>query len=191
MEQIGGLWDRQGQRCIVFDVDATRQAARQRALPCTAAWPPARRRFDAVCAPGDIGRKRGEVVRIRTTVLQMHTQQWIGTYGGRGNGDYRGELASALQAIGAYLAQFDLTPAVALVRLDGKSGDAAVIAQIIQAGVLLVTRRRGYQLLEHPQIQQVLAHPRPPMSPARTQEWSLNSLTVVGCHWRRNCLAFA
>jgi hypothetical protein len=55
VERIGGLWDRQGQRCMVFDVDATRQAARQRALPCTPAWPPARRRFDRVCAPGDIG----------------------------------------------------------------------------------------------------------------------------------------
>jgi hypothetical protein len=29
----------------------------------------------------------------------MHTRQWIGTYAGRGNGDYRRELASALQAI--------------------------------------------------------------------------------------------
>lgn len=159
VERIGGLWDRQGQRCIVFDVDATRQAARQRALPCTPKFPPARRRLDGVCAPGYKGRKRGEVVRTRTTVLQMHTRQWIGTYGGRGNGDYRGELASALQAIIAYLAQFELTPEVALVRLDGQYGDAAVIAQIIQAGVYLVTRGRGYQLLEHPQIQRVLSHP--------------------------------
>ena len=84
---------------MVFDVDATRQAARQRALPCDPALPAARRRLDAVCAPGNLGRKRGEVVRTRTTVLQMHTRQWVGTYAGKGNGDYRGELASALQAI--------------------------------------------------------------------------------------------
>jgi hypothetical protein len=31
-EPIGGVFDRQGHRSIVFDVDATRQAARQRAL---------------------------------------------------------------------------------------------------------------------------------------------------------------
>src|SRR5215831_5568326 len=84
VEQIGGLWDRQGKRCIVFDMDATRQPARQRALPCTPEFSPARRRLDAVCAPGYKGRKRGEVVRTRTTVLQMHTRQWIGTFGGRG-----------------------------------------------------------------------------------------------------------
>ena len=127
--------------------------------PCTPELPPARRRFDAVCAPGYKGRKRGEVVRTRTVTLQMHTRQWIGTYAGRGNGDYRGELASSLQAILAYLAHFDLTPEAAVVRLDGQYGAAAVIAQIIQAGVFLVTRGRGYQLLQHPQIQRVLAHP--------------------------------
>ncbi len=66
-ESIGGLWDRQGRRYLVFDVDATRQAARQRALPCDPALPAARRRLEAVCAPGYRGRKRGEVVRTRTT----------------------------------------------------------------------------------------------------------------------------
>ncbi len=158
-EHIGGLWDRKGRRYIVFDVDATRQAARQRALPCDPELPAAKRRLAAVCAPGYTGRKRGEVVRTRTTALQMHTRQWVGTYGGRGNGDYRGELTSALQAITTYLRQFTFTPEMALIRLDGQYGDAAVIAQVIRAGVYLVTRGRGYQLLAHPQIQQVLTHP--------------------------------
>src|SRR5947209_12871883 len=40
---------------------------------------------------------------------------------------------------------FALSPEVALVRLDGHYGDAAVIAQLILAGVYLVTRGRGYQ----------------------------------------------
>jgi len=158
-ETIGGVFDRKARRYIVFDVDATRQAARQRALPCAPELPPARRRLDEVCAPGYRGRKRGEVVRTRTTALQMHTRQWVGTYAGRGNGDYRDELASALQAITTYLKHFALSPEVALVRLDGQYGDAAVIAQLILAGVYLVTRGRGYLLLKHPQIQRVLAHP--------------------------------
>jgi hypothetical protein len=54
-ETIGGIFDRQGRRFIVFDVDATRQAARQRALPSTPELPSPRRRLDAVCAPCDIG----------------------------------------------------------------------------------------------------------------------------------------
>ena len=72
----GGLWDRQGNRWIVFDLDGTRQAARQRALPQGPDLPPPQRRLSAVCTPGYRGRKRGEVVRTRTTLLQAHTHQW-------------------------------------------------------------------------------------------------------------------
>jgi hypothetical protein len=158
-DSIGGIWDRQGRRFLVFDVDATRQAARQRALPCAAELPPPRRRLDAVCAPGYTGRKRGEVVRTRTTALQMHTRQWIGTYSAKGNGDYRSELASALRAITTYLKLFAFAPEVALVRLDGQYGDAVAMAHLLKAGVYFVTRARGYQILEHPQIQGVLACP--------------------------------
>ena len=158
-ERIGGLWDRQGSRCIVFDVDATRQAARQRSVLGHPDWPEAHRRLAAVCASGYTGRKRGEVVRTRTTALQMHTRQWIGTYAGRGNGDYRRELAAALQAITTYLTHFALPAEMALIRLDGQYGDAVVIAQIMQAGVHLITRGRGYQCLQHPQIQRALTHP--------------------------------
>jgi hypothetical protein len=75
-EPPGGLWDRQGTRWIVFDVDATRQAARQRALPQTEDRPAPKRRMKQVCAPGYTGRQRGECVRTRTTVLQAHTSQW-------------------------------------------------------------------------------------------------------------------
>lgn len=78
-EKPGGLWDRQGEHWLVFDVDGTRQAARQRALPQTADRPSAQRRLREVCAPGYTGRQRGEVVRSRTTVLQAHTHQWMGT----------------------------------------------------------------------------------------------------------------
>jgi hypothetical protein len=114
-ETIGGIFDRKARRYMVFDVDATRQAARQRALPCDPALPAARRRLDAVCAPGYRGRKRGEVVRTRTTALQMHTRQWVGTYGGRGNGEYRAELTSALRAITTYVKHFAFPPEMARV----------------------------------------------------------------------------
>src|SRR5437868_641271 len=50
----------------------------------------------------------------------LHTRQWVGTYAGKGNGEYRGELASALRAITAYLRHFALSSQVALVRLDGQ-----------------------------------------------------------------------
>ncbi len=110
--------------------------------------PAARRRLDAVCAPGYRGRKRGEVVRTRTTALQMHTRQWVGTYAGKGNGDYRGELASALRAITAYLKHFAFSPQMALVRLDGQYGDATVITQLILAGVYVCDARQKLSALK-------------------------------------------
>jgi len=91
----GGMFDRRGVHWVVVDVDGTRQAARQRALPQAEPLPIPHRRFDQVCAPGYQGRKRGEVVRTRTVVLQAHTHQFLGTFGGPGNGDYRGELRRA------------------------------------------------------------------------------------------------
>ena len=84
-QQLSGLWDRACQHWIVFDIDGTREAARQRALPQTADRPAPQRRFTDLCAPGYMGRKRGEVVRTRTTVFQMHTHQWLGTFGGTGS----------------------------------------------------------------------------------------------------------
>jgi hypothetical protein len=64
--QTGDLVDREGVARIVFDIDGTREAARQRALPQTEELPPAFRRLDDLCAPGYTGRKRGEIVRTRT-----------------------------------------------------------------------------------------------------------------------------
>jgi hypothetical protein len=63
---LGGLWDRAGTHWLVFAVDGTREAARQRALPQTPDRPAAQRRLRPLCAPGYVGRKRGEVVRTRT-----------------------------------------------------------------------------------------------------------------------------
>src|SRR6266496_5234842 len=86
-EHSAGLWDRQGNRWLVFDVDGTREAARQRALPQTPDRPAPQRRLRPLCAPGYTGRKRGEIVRTRTTVLQMHTHQWVASFGNPGNGE--------------------------------------------------------------------------------------------------------
>src|SRR6266852_6253818 len=106
--QRGELLDRAGGQWEVFDIDGTREAARQRALPQAEELPPAFRRLDEVCAAGYTGRKRGEVVRTRSVVSQAHTYQWLGSFGNRGNGLYRKELRQTLAAIGRYLATHQL-----------------------------------------------------------------------------------
>jgi hypothetical protein len=149
--QEAGLLDRQGTRWIVFDVDGTREAARQRALPQSDELPEHHRRLDDVCAPGYTGRKRGEVVRTRTTVSQAHSFQWLGSFGNRGNGRYRDELRQATTTIDAYLAAQHLPRKRALVRLGGQYGTGAVIADV--ADFSFVTRGKDCAVLNRPEIQ--------------------------------------
>jgi hypothetical protein len=153
----GGLFDRRGVQWIIVDVDGTRQAARQRALPQTESLPTLHRRFDQVCAPGYQGRKRGEVVRTRTVLLQAHTHQFLGTFGGPGNGDYRGELLRAIAVITGYATKRGLAPASVLLRLDGLYGDAAPLLDVLAAGLGVIARSRDYRLLDLAGVKQALA----------------------------------
>jgi len=150
-KQTGGLVDRAGNTWVVFDLDGTREAARQRALPQGEDLPPAFRRLDEVCAPGYTGRKRGEVVRTRTTVSQAHSYQWLGSFGNRGNGRYRTELRQGCASIKRYLTAHQLSEARALLRLDGQYGTGAVLSDV--AGFAFVTRGKEYSLLDHPLVQ--------------------------------------
>jgi hypothetical protein len=122
-KQTGGLVDQAGNTWMVFDIDGTREAARQRALPQTDDLPPLFRRLNDVCAPGYRGRKRGEVVRTRTTVSQAQSYQWLGSFGNRGNGLYRTELRQSLTAIRRYLTGHRFPLEHALLRLDGQYGN--------------------------------------------------------------------
>src|SRR5713101_3770605 len=153
----GQLVDRKGNERVVFDIDGTRQAARQRALPVTEELPAPQRRLKQVCAPGYTGRKRGEVVCTRTVVSQAHSYQWLGSFGNSGNGRYREELRRTLTAIRGYLEAHHLSPISALVRLDGQYGTGAVIADL--AGFSFVMRGKDYTVLDRPEVQSRLHLP--------------------------------
>jgi hypothetical protein len=155
----GGLWDRFDQQYVVVDVDGTKQAARQRTLPQLPSLPSPHRRFDQVCAPGYKGRKRGEVVRTRTTILQAHTHQFMGTFGGSGNGNYREELKRATQVLTTYATARKLLLAQILVRLDGLYGNAAVLRDLLDTGLGIIGRSRDYTLLDLAEVQATLARP--------------------------------
>lgn len=150
-ESCTGLWDRQENRWLVFDIDGTREAARQRALPQTPDRPVPQRRLRPLCAPGYTGRKRGEVIRSRTTVLQMHTHQWIGSFGNPGNGHYREELRRAKAAIQAYIQAHHFSAERTLFRLDGLYGTGAVISD--RASISFVTRGKDYGMLDRADVQ--------------------------------------
>jgi hypothetical protein len=150
-EQLCGLTDRAGNEWKVFDIDGTREAARQRALPQTAQLPLPQRRLDKVCAPGYTGRKRGEIVRTRTTVLQAHSYQWLGTFGNPGNGKYREELRRVVETIGSYLQAHQFPKEHALLRLDGLYGTGAVLADLL--GFAFVMRGKDYRVLDQSVVQ--------------------------------------
>src|SRR5438128_2849611 len=153
----GQLVDRKGNARVVFDIDGTRQAARQRALPQTEELPPPQRCLTQVCAPGYTGRKRGEIVRTRTVVSQAHSYHWLGSFGNSGNGRYREELRRALTAIRGYLEAHHLAPISALLRLDGQYGTGAVITDL--AGFSFVMRGKDYTVLDRPEVQSRLHLP--------------------------------
>src|SRR6266496_2541766 len=74
------------------------------------------------------GRKRGEVVRSRTTILQAHTPQWLGSFSGAGNGKAWEELRRAVPQIQHYLTTYQLPAERVLVRLDGLYGMGATLS---------------------------------------------------------------
>jgi hypothetical protein len=172
-KQTGGLVDRAGNGWVVFDIDGTREAARQRALPKTEDLPPAFRRLDDVCAAGYTGRKRGEVVRTRTVISQAHSFQWLGSVGNRGNGRYRQELRQGLSAITRYLTAHQLPRERALLRLDGQYGTGAVLSDL--AGFGFVTRGKEYTVLDHPLVQARL-HLPPDQFQQRPESQTVRSL---------------
>ncbi len=150
-KQTGGLVDRTGSGWVVFDLDGTREAARQRALPKTEDLPRPFRRLGDVCAAGYTGRKRGEIVRTRTVVSQAHSSQWLGSFGNRGNGGYRTELRQGLAAIRRSLTAHQIPQERGLLRLDGQYGTGAVLSDL--AGFAFVTRGKEYTVLDHPLVQ--------------------------------------
>jgi len=155
--QTGGLVDRAGNERVVFDIDGTREAARQRALPKTPERPAPQRRLGELCAPGYTGRKRGEVVRTRTIVSQTHTSQWLGSFANPGNGLYREELRRAVAAIQRYSKAHDLPEERVVLRLDGQYGTGAVLADL--AGFCYVMRGKDYTVLDLPEVQSRLHLP--------------------------------
>src|SRR6266536_5260884 len=110
--------------------------------------------------PGSLRRKRGEVVRTRTTVLQAHTHQWLASFGNAGNGDYRGELLRARAVISSYASALALPLSHILTRLDGLYGNAAPLADLLAAGGPgVIVRGKDYHLLDLPAVSARLQQP--------------------------------
>jgi len=83
--------------------------------------------------------------------LQMHTHQWLASFGNPGNGQYREELRRAVGAIQNYVQAHGFPEERALLRLDGQYGTGAVLSDL--ARLSYVMRGKDYRLLDRTEIQ--------------------------------------
>lgn len=137
-----GMFDRSQGQWVLFDVDGTVCAVRERLIQGDVQNDPAGiRRSQGSCAPGYKGRKRGEVIRNRTTVSQAQTSEWLGTYGSAGNGAAQRELERSCGVIVGYLKAQWLQAGHGIVRLDGlyQSGETSKRAGVRTVFNLTVT----------------------------------------------------
>lgn len=105
----------------------------------------------------------GEKWSTRTVISQAHSFQWLGSFGNKGNGRYRQELRQGLFAVTCYLKARQLPQERMLLRLDGRYGTGAVLADL--AGFAFVTRGKEYTALDHPLVQARLHLPPDQLKP--------------------------
>jgi hypothetical protein len=134
MDRVGNTW-------VVFDIDGTGEAARQRAFPRPKPCPRPDLWLDEVSAPGYRGRKLGGLFGHGQPFLRPRAESRLGLFGNRGNGRYRGELRKGLIAIGRYLTAHRLPQGHALLHIFGYYGTGAVLADL--AGFAFVTRGKS------------------------------------------------
>ena len=150
--------DGRGERWLVFDIDPTRTAARQRALLEDEGCPPGERRLDDLCAAGRFGRKRGEL-GFSDYQLQHHGSGLVMDTSIRaGNGKAHHQLrcafaatVDAANAIGHPLSRV-------LVRADGEFGHVPFLWDAKRAGIAFVTRCSRYAaVLTNPDVRRRMA----------------------------------
>src|SRR5271167_609318 len=133
---------------LVFDVDGTEASSPTTSLAPDDRPSPAQRRLRDVCAAFRISGASAAKWSGRGRASEPpHTHQWLGTFSGAGNGDYRGELLRALEPIKASLEAQHLPLDRAVVRFDGQYGNGAIVAERARAGLGGIMRGKDDQLL--------------------------------------------
>ncbi len=149
-------YDALGEGWHVFDVDPTVSALRHRALPQSDDLPDPVRRSKDLGAPGYKGRKRGDIVLRRATVMHAGAAVWTHAHLAPGNGDALLDFAACLDSIVATCDRLGHPCSRALVRMDGEHGNLPWFAACRERGLPFVTRLNRNHLLQDPQILEAL-----------------------------------
>ena len=149
--------DARGDAWHVFDYDPTREAFRHRDLAREGERPRADRRTEGLAVPGHRGRKRGEVVLTQGMLIHQGSGAWLDATIGAGNGDTRGQLASAVEAVAEACGALGHPVDRALVIADGEFGGVPSLTIAKESGVAFLTRLSRYELLDVPEVRARLA----------------------------------
>jgi hypothetical protein len=118
--QTGELLDREGKPRMVFDIDGTREAARQHALPKHRELPTREPSLEpGLCPRLQRPQAWGGRPHPDHHLSLAHSYQLLGSFSNAGLGLYREELRHAEETIGSSLSAHQLPQECALVRLDG------------------------------------------------------------------------
>jgi len=149
-------YDALGQGWHIFDVDPTVTALRHRALPVGDDLPEALRRSEDLAAPGYKGRKRGDVVLRRATVLHAGAGVWIHGHLAPGNGDAHDDFGRCLDSVVVTCDRLEHPRSRALVRMDGAHGNVPGLTACRERGLPFITRLNRSHLLTDPEVLAVL-----------------------------------
>jgi hypothetical protein len=145
-----------GEPWRMVDFDGRVQTVRKRALLDSPEYPEASRRSSELAKPGYTGRKRGEAQHHEMLVQDAGTSRYLGVRLGPGNGDHRADVEWAVERITEWADALDTPRRRVCARFDGKAAGAPALLDCERAGISFLTRWTEYDLLEDPEVQEVL-----------------------------------
>src|SRR5690606_5612791 len=141
----------------VVELDPTVEAQDERDLtPGGEDMPAGHRRTEEISAPGYSGRKRGNVQFSRMVVAHAGLGAWLFNWIAPGNGDHRGHLAGALDAVVSLFRRLEVDQDDVIVRLDGGFGGVPSLTALIERRLPFVTRS-VHQVMSIPEVRERLA----------------------------------
>lgn len=145
-----------GQRWRMVDFDGRVHAIRRRGLTESPERPEPRRRSAALTAPGYSGRKRGEAQYHRMVVQDAGTARYLGVRLGPGNGAHRADMSWAVERVGQWADELDVSRNRICARFDGKASGLPSLLDCERAGIGFLTRWTEYDLFERLEVETLL-----------------------------------
>jgi hypothetical protein len=148
--------DSHGESWLVFDLDGTVRAFRQRGLPNGTGLPDPVRWTEQIAQPGYPGRKRGESQVSSYRLHQAGSNQWLGQGAVAGNPVMSEVVQEVSKWIVALCGSLGIPSRRVILRIDGAGGNSVCLKACQEAGFHTLVRWPYYHLLDSPQVREHL-----------------------------------